>query len=293
MTDASTVAERVSDLLGVPCGGVRRVSGGDISEAWLVETDQGQVFAKTMPGTPTGSFTIEAAGLDWLREPGAVAVPKVLGVDEAILILDHVPEGRPSRATAEQLGVGLAALHTAGADGFGSVPPGGGTAGFIARLGVTDMACATWPEFFVTHRLEPLSLEAERRGMLPDGARRRIDRICGRLEDPGDDLAGPPEPPARLHGDLWGGNVLWGADGRAWLIDPAAYGGHRETDLAMMHLFGGFPEATFAAYDEVAPPAEGRDERIRLHQLLPLLVHACLFGGSYGAQADQVARAYS
>lgn len=292
MTDVSTVAGRVSDLLGVSCAGIRRVSGGDISEAWLVETDHGRVFAKTMPGAPSESLAIEAAGLDWLRQPGSVAVPEVLGVDDVILVLAYIAEAAPSRSAAEQLGVGLAGLHAAGADGFGSVPPNGGTAGFLGRLGVTDTVCDTWPEFFVTHRLEPLSLEAERRAVLPDGARGRIDRICERLRDPDDDLAGPPEPPARLHGDLWGGNVLWGADGRAWLIDPAAYGGHRETDLAMMHLFGGFPEATFAAYDEALPPAEGRDDRIGLHQLPPLLVHACLFGGSYGDQVDRVARNY-
>jgi fructosamine-3-kinase len=87
--------------------------------------------------------------------------------------------------------------------------------------------------------------------------------------------------------------VLWGADGNAWLIDPAAHGGHSEADLAMMHLFDGFPAATFAAYDEASPPLPGRDDRVALHQLAPLLVHACLFGGSYGDEVDQIARRYA
>jgi fructosamine-3-kinase len=106
-----------------------------------------------------------------------------------------------------------------------------------------------------------------------------------------DELAGPPEPPARLHGDLWSGNVIAGADGRARLVDPAAHGGHREVDLAMLRLFGGPSERCFAAYDEAAPLAPGHADRVALFQLLPLLVHAVLFGGSYGARvASDIAR---
>jgi fructosamine-3-kinase len=112
--------------------------------------------------------------------------------------------------------------------------------------------------------------------------------VCERIAD----LAGPPEPPARLHGDLWGGNVLAGADGRARLIDPAAYGGHREVDLAMLRLFGAPSERVFAAYAEAAPLADGHDERVALWQLFPLLVHAALFGGSYGASVERAAVRY-
>ena len=104
------------------------------------------------------------------------------------------------------------------------------------------------------------------------------------------ELSGPPEPPARLHGDLWSGNVFAGADGRPWLIDPAAYGGHREVDLAMLRLFGGPSPRTVAAYEEVRPLADGHERRVPLWQLFPLLVHAVLFGGGYGASAVQAAR---
>jgi fructosamine-3-kinase len=110
------------------------------------------------------------------------------------------------------------------------------------------------------------------------------------------DLAGPAEPPARLHGDLWGGNVMADAEGRPWLIDPSAYGGHREVDLAMLRLFGvraGLDQRVFSAYEEVAPLAEGWRERVELYQLLALLVHAVLFGGSYGAAAERAARRYA
>jgi fructosamine-3-kinase len=116
-----------------------------------------------------------------------------------------------------------------------------------------------------------------------------IERVCARLSE----LAGPPEAPARLHGDLWSGNVLADAQGRPHLIDPAAHGGHREVDLAMLRLFGGPSERCFAAYAEVAPLADGHEERIELWQLFPLLVHAVLFGGGYGASVARIARRYA
>ncbi len=292
MSSAAAVAARVEALLGTTCGQVLPLAGGSIGEAWRVTTDRGTVFAKTKADAPADFFSDEAAALEWLRAPGVVAVPEVLGVDESILVLAYIESGPVTRTAAEALGAGLARLHAAGAEGFGSVPPGGGTAGFLGRLGVTDTVTDSWRTFFVKSRLEPLTAEADRRGALPAGTRDRLAHIAERLVDPAEDLAGPRVAPARLHGDLWGGNVVWGADGQAWLIDPAAHGGHPESDLAMMHLFGGFPEATFAAYDEVVAPAPDRDARVGLHQLAPLLVHACLFGGSYGAAVDRTAAAY-
>jgi fructosamine-3-kinase len=146
-----------------------------------------------------------------------------------------------------------------------------------------------WPGFYAERRLRPLAAQARDRGALSADAARLIERVCERMPE----LAGPPEPPARLHGDLWSGNVHWGADGRPWLIDPAAYGGHREVDLAMLHLFGAPGAAFLPAYEEVAPLADGHAERVELYQLLPLLVHAVLFGGGYGASAERAARRYA
>ncbi len=112
--------------------------------------------------------------------------------------------------------------------------------------------------------------------------------MCDRIAD----LAGPAEPPARLHGDLWAGNVLW-SGGRPYLIDPIAYGGHREVDLAMLRLFGSPGPRFLAAYEEVAPLADGHEDRVGLYQLFPLLVHTVLFGGGYGGSAERAARQYA
>ncbi len=143
--------------------------------------------------------------------------------------------------------------------------------------------CDTWVEFYATRRLIPLARLARDGGALDASTVRTLDRVTERL----DDLAGEPEPPARLHGDLWAGNRLVDTEGRNWLIDPAAFGGHREFDIAMMHLFGGFGEACFAEYQATFPLADGWRERIPLHQLAPLVIHAIKFGGPCPAAVDR------
>jgi fructosamine-3-kinase len=183
----------------------------------------------------------------------------------------------PEPAADEELGRRLARMHLAGADRFGALPPG--AAGDRLRIGELDLpndARPSWAEFYADNRLRPL---AERAGLAAE-----VEAVAARLPD----LAGPDEPPARLHGDLWSGNVFG-----AYLIDPAAYGGHREIDLAMLRLFGSPGARLLAAYDELAPRADGHEERVELHQLFPLLVHAVLFGGGYVAQARAVARRYA
>jgi fructosamine-3-kinase len=147
---------------------------------------------------------------------------------------------------------------------------------------------ADWPSFYAASRLEPLARQAADAGALGAGGRHALAAVCWRI----DELAGPPEPTARLHGDLWSGNVLGDEHGRPWLIDPAAYGGHREIDLAMLRLFGDPGPEVLAAYSEVWPLAPGHEERVALWQLLPLLVHAVLFGGGYGAAVERAARRY-
>jgi fructosamine-3-kinase len=265
-----------------------RVGGGDINDAYRVQfADESFGFVKTRAGVAPGEYAAEAAGLRWLAEPGGLRVPDVLGVSDDILVLDWVDEGR--RGDPATFGAGLAAVHEAGADAFGATPAGAsGAAAAPLRLGplrLPNDPAPDWPTFYAERRLAPLLPKAR----LSASGNRAVERVCDRIAD----LAGPPEPPARLHGDLWSGNVLWARDGRAWLIDPAAYGGHREVDLAMLQLFGDPGRQFFAAYDERHPRAAGHAERVALYQLFPLLVHAALFGGGYAASAERAARAYA
>jgi fructosamine-3-kinase len=299
VTVPAALAAAVERATGAEVTGGARASGGSINEAWALELAGGErAFVKTRADAAPGEYATEGAGLRWLAQVDAVALPGVLAVGEdaatPFLALEWIDEGRLDAAGEEALGRGLAALHRAGAPEFGAPPPGAPAAdGTVAPLRIGELAlpndpAADWPAFYARRRLEPLVALCLERGTLSASGARAVERVCERIAD----LAGPPEPPARLHGDLWGGNVLAGADGRARLIDPAAYGGHREVDLAMLRLFGAPSERVFAAYAEAAPLADGHGERVALWQLFPLLVHAALFGGSYGASVERAAVRY-
>jgi fructosamine-3-kinase len=230
----------------------------------------------------------EAAGLRWLAEARTVRVPTAHGQDGRLLVTDLVARGRPSREAALELGRALAGLHLTGAPAFGSAPPGGPREAYIGRAPMRNVEGAEWPTWYAEHRVLPYLRRAVDDGTITPPEAEVIERLCERLPL----LAGPAEPPARLHGDLWNGNVLWGADGHAWLIDPAAHGGHRETDLAMLHLFGcPHLDEVLRGYESTAPLADGWADRIGLHQMFPLLVHAVLFGRGYAEQALSTAKA--
>lgn len=235
------------------------------------------VFVKTRVGVPADFFVREADGLDFLRVPGGPPVPAVHAADGDQLVLDRIELGRPGRPSARQFGQCLAAMHGAGADTFGAAANG-----YVGPLPLDNTPANDWPTFYAERRLKPYL-----RGL--DGeVQAAVQRVIDQLPD----IAGPTEPPARIHGDLWSGNVIWAADGQVWLIDAAAaHGGHRETDLAMLARFGApFLEDILAAYEEISPLADGWRSRVPLHQLHPLLVHAQLFGGGYAAQAMRAAK---
>jgi fructosamine-3-kinase len=256
------------------------VSGGDACTASRLTLDDGaSVFVKTWPARagrprPDGFFVAEASGLAWLRAAAAAPVPEVITALPDLLALEWVEPGNPSPHAAERLGRDLAALHRAGAPAFGADWPG-----FIGALPQDNTPSAgPWGDWFAERRLLPYLKLAADEAALSAADVALVERVLAAISGYGGD-----EPPARLHGDLWPGNVLWGADGRAWLIDPAAHGGHRETDLAQLGLFGGAPrlDRVLAAYREEWPLADGWRARVPLHQLHLLLVHAALFGRSY------------
>ena len=286
------LAAAVAAAVGTEVRAVRPLSGGDINLAFALQLGDGRhLFAKTNPRAPAGMFAAEARGLGWLAAAKAIRVPHVVAVAEAradapaFLALELIATGRPGRHFGERLGQQLAALHAGGAPGFGLDHDN-----FIGSLaqanGFLPAPGDDWAAFYRTRRLEPLLARAAARGLVSPQMRRGFDRLFATLED----LVGPAEPPARLHGDLWGGNLLVDAAGDPCLIDPAVYGGHREIDLAMMRLFGGFDTRVFAAYEEASPLAPGAEERVALYQLLPLLVHVCLFGGGYVASVESALR---
>jgi fructosamine-3-kinase len=265
--------------LGARVSRAARVRGGDVAVAYAVELDDDRrVFAKTHPSAPPGFFSTEAAGLEWLRAASAVAVPEVLAVCDDPpnrLVLEWIDEGRARPRTERDLGVGLARLHRSGAPAFGREDRRS-----TGSRGLPNEPSATWPEFYAVNRLVPLARLARDSGALPQSAITDLEWLAGRL-----DAFDTGERPARLHGDLWAGNRLVDIDGRSWLIDPAAHGGHREFDLAMMRLFGGFGGECFAAYAEMYPLEAGWEDRVALHQIAPLVVHAIKFGGGYVGSA--------
>ena len=280
--DADTLAE----ILGRPVERMVPVRGGDVAESYQATLADGTaVFAKTHSRAPEGFFTTESRGLEWLRDAHCVAVPEVLAVsdDPPALVLEWVEPGRPTPDTEADFGRALAALHLAGAPSFGRED--GRTTG-SRRLPNTPTE--RWADFYAQNRLLPLARLARDDRALPAASITRIESVAARLPE-----LGPPddEPPSRLHGDLWAGNRLIGAGGVSWLIDPAAHGGHREFDVSMMLLFGGFGQDCYDAYHDAAPLADGWRARVPLHQLAPLIVHAIKFGGSYvDATADALGR---
>ncbi|HEV7942657.1 MAG TPA: fructosamine kinase family protein [Solirubrobacteraceae bacterium] len=264
-----------------------RVGGGDINQAWRVRLADGRLaFVKTRPDAGEGEYEREASALHWLAQPGVLQVPEVLEVGADYLALEWIEHGSLDAAGAEELGQGLARLHAAGAPGFGD-PGLGGAAGpsVVGSLSLPNDPAPDWPTFYAQRRLIPALAAAQQRGGISASGAQAVEAVCERIAE----LCGPAEPPARLHGDLWSGNVLADAQGRPWLIDPTAYGGHREVDLVMLRLFGAPSPRIFDAYEEVSPLADGWRARVPLYQLLPLLVHAALFGGSYGAAAQRAA----
>ncbi|UZN01610.1 fructosamine kinase family protein [Cellulomonas sp. S1-8] len=252
----------------------------------------GAVHRKARTNAPAGFFACEAAGLRWLAAAGGAPVVEVLDVGDDHLDLVRLHPVPPDVAAARAFGAALARTHDAGAPAFGAPPDGWPGDGWFGPLDAPLTLAAgrydTWGAFLADCRISPVATALRAAGLTTSADDDAVDRLVGRLRSGRWD---DDEPPARLHGDLWQGNVVWTADG-ATLTDPAAHGGHRETDLAMLALFG-LPHLhdVLEAYAAVHPLRRGWQHRVGLHQFYPVAVHALLFGGGYVAQTRRLLHA--
>jgi fructosamine-3-kinase len=281
MTD---LRSRLAEDTGVAVTQVSPIGGGHGARHFHARLADGrQLFVKTAQGAVGhASLEAESRGLRWLAEAAAIGVPEVISLHNGLLAVLWIHQAGADRAAVERFGRELARLHATGADRFGAPWPGR-----IASLPLPNTEAASWPSWYAQYRLLPYCRLARDARTLGPADVALVESVAGRIAE----LAGPAELPARIHGDCWSGNVLW-SGGRGWLIDPAAHGGHRETDLAMLALFGApHLDRIVAAYHEEAPLAPGWRGRVPLHQLHPLLVHVCLFGVGYRESALAAARA--
>lgn len=268
--------------------GERPLGGGSINDSHRLDTDAGAFFIKVNTADRFPSmFEAEADGLGRLRSTGTLRVPEMIAYGEeegaAYLLLEWMEAAPRSPSFWSDFGAGLARMHLCTNDRFGLDRDN-----FIGSLEQVNTPHATWDAFFIHCRLEPMvrmARDARRIGM---GEVLRFERLYGRLFS-----LFPAEPPALLHGDLWSGNFIVGPGGEPAVIDPAVYYGHREMDIAMTRLFGGFEAGFYAAYNAVRPMESGWEERMDLCNLYPLLVHVNLFGGGYAAQVNAILRRFT
>ena len=258
-------------------------SGGCINNAVQLITNRGDFFIKWNESSDLeGMFQREAEGLDALRQPDGLSIPEVIGYgtvhERQFLVLEHLRSGHRQADYWEQLGRGLALQHQTHGEAYGFT-----TDNFIGRLPQSNTPTDRWVTFFIEQRLQVQAGLAfyDRRvdSAFLDRMHQLYDQLPGLLVD---------GPPALLHGDLWSGNVMVGRSGEPCLIDPAVYYGHPEIELAFTHLFGGFDDRFYAAYEEVAPLVPGFLDRLDLYNLYPLLVHLNLFGASYLSGVERI-----
>ena len=287
MLHANSIDSAISSLFGPAITIVdrQRVSGGDINRAYRLGVSGGEsVFLKCNRARLLGMFTAEAEGL---KATGAIGVPEPLaaGTDgnDAFLIMEYLSPASPRPDYWETFGRELAMLHRAKCGPNFGFP----TDNYIGSTPQQNAPMDSWTAFFRDRRLIPQMKLAW--GLLDERARRSLAHITDRL----DALLPEPSFPSLIHGDLWSGNAICGPDGKAWILDPAAYVAHFEAELAMTELFGGFPERFYRAYNEVNPIDRGYPDRRDLYNLYHLLNHLNLFGLSYLAEVKAVAERYA
>ncbi len=284
---APTLRTHLEQRLGLRIADIQSIGGGDIHRAFRLSATSGQyLFLKTNTDPLAAAmFRTESQGLALLGASRSIRTPRVHAHGStpdghAYLVLEYVAPGYKNRLFWETFGQALANLHGNTSARFGFAHDN-----FIGRLPQSNTRHDTWAEFYAEERLWPQLLLARDRGYFDAAAEQQLDRLCRRLS-----WLCPDEPPALTHGDLWSGNYLCDAAGQPVLIDPAASFAHREMDLAMSRLFGGFDPAFYLAYEAAWPLEAGFEKRMEVYQLYYLLAHVNLFGGGYVGQAAEILR---
>lgn len=280
------IVQRILDDLGFVATRRDPVSGGDINKAYCLHSAEGRFFLKVNEAHRyPAMMDKEARGLRALGQYGFLQVPGVVksGVVNSTqyLLLEWIEKGVPGSGCWKEFGRGLALIHKQQQPHFGWEEQN-----YIGSLPQYNEYKDDWPSFYSEQRIIPLVKRLTDEGLFSKADGKMAEILCKRLEH-----LFPAEAPALLHGDLWAGNYRVGSNGKVTIFDPAVYCGHREMDIGMSRLFGGFNSDFYSAYHEMYPLEKGWEQRIPLTQLYPLLVHAVLFGGHYpGSARDILAR---
>ncbi|HMR82435.1 MAG TPA: fructosamine kinase family protein [Niabella sp.] len=275
--------QAIFNQLDIPVQQTESVHGGDINNAWCIYADDKKYFLKTNSADRfPGMFEKEANGLAVLRQHSDLAIPQVIanGICKTIqyLLLEWLDKGASNASAQYQFGKSIARLHQATADHFGLKEDN-----YIGSLMQVNTPCKSWTDFYINHRILPLVKMLADTKIFSAKDIKAAESFCASL-----DKVLPDEKPALLHGDLWGGNYFTTPNGLTSIFDPAVYYGHREMDIGMTRLFGGFSPEFYAGYNEIYPLQNGWEQRLSYTQLYPLLVHAVLFGGHYVSNVREI-----
>jgi fructosamine-3-kinase len=264
----------------------RQIFGGDINQTFQLQTNIGSFFLKLNKDTLKDMFEKEFSGLQLLLQTGSIKIPEpvIHGKFEnnVFLVTEFIQKGNLQKNFWQTFAQQLAMLHQHTNDMFGLAVDN-----YIGSLYQQNIFCETWPKFYATQRILPLTELAFNRHTFRRQELQIIEKLCTRFND-----LFPHEKASLLHGDLWSGNFMCNQQGMPVLYDPAVYYGNREMDIAMSLLFGGFNKSFYAEYNEAFPLQHGWKERVKLCQLYPLLVHLILFGGHYYKSVMEIAKAY-
>lgn len=283
-----SVSERLRESLHAIIGNrsdlvFQPVYGGCISQSYCVKAGSQKFFLKTtLKSMPDDFFEKEASGLSLLRDQGLKEIPEVIYTGRNFLILEWIEQARTNLTAMMRAGRALAILHRKPQAFFGLDADN-----YIGSLPQKNGRFVSWSECYFHSKIWPAAQEAFRRGHLQSSVLSYLEQLYKKLPE-----LLPDESPSLLHGDLWAGNLMSDSDGRPYFIDPAVYFGHREMDIAMSFLFGGFTASFYDSYNDVYPLLPDFKARLPLYKIYPLLVHAALFGNSYQTECLDCIRIY-